>query len=194
VAALAGVGADRAARLDAAARGNFDAAIAAIKAELADANVGGVINLTNAALADNALRAAVATEAASPAAGPIPTAGDRAGIITYLKAAANGDEKEGDTRIAAVRVNPLKKQTLEAIGKRRFDTRFIRNLLAIINIGRLVRLKLNREMTSRNVLVSSHMAIAAGVTEYGSDPFAPNETTDSRQLDGLPRFSTDDSF
>ena len=41
--------------------------------------------------------------------------------------------------------------------------------------------KLNREMAqSRNVIVSSHMSVTPSVTEYGSDPFGPNESLGSR--------------
>jgi hypothetical protein len=54
-----------------------------------------------------------------------------------------------------------------------------------VNVVRLLRLKLNRELTqSRSVLVSSHMAVASGVTEYGSDPFTPNEVDGSYIGDG----------
>jgi hypothetical protein len=58
----------------------------------------------------------------------------------------------------------------------RFDTRFVRNILLVSNMLRILRLKLNRELTqSRSVLVASHMAVTPGVTEYGSDPFGPDE-------------------
>jgi hypothetical protein len=66
----------------------------------------------------------------------------------------------------------------------RFDTRFIRNMFFITNVVRVLRLKLHRELTqSRNVVVSSHMAVAQGVTEYGADPYTPDETYDSRTSD-----------
>ena len=73
----------------------------------------------------------------------------------------------------------------------------------------MLRLKLNRELTqSRSVLTASHMAVAAGITEYGSDPFAPNESYNSYVGDGydrdaagqettrrgLPRFNDEDQF
>ena len=86
------------------------------------------------------------------------------------------------------------KLQLEAIGKERFDTRFIRNIFFITNVVRILRLKLNRELSqSRNVLVASHASVSAGVTEYGSDPFGPNEVIDST-LGGLPRFNDRDNF
>jgi hypothetical protein len=60
---------------------------------------------------------------------------------------------------------------LEAVGKARFDTRIVRNLFFISNIQRLMRLKLNQELTQyRNVLVSNHSVVNPGVTEYGYMP------------------------
>ena len=86
------------------------------------------------------------------------------------------------------------KLQLEAIGKERFDTRFIRNIFFITNVVRILRLKLNRELSqSRNVLVASHASVSAGVTEYGSDPFGPNEVIDSMS-GSLPRFNDQDRF
>jgi hypothetical protein len=59
-------------------------------------------------------------------------------------------------------------------------------LFFITNVVRVVRLKLNRELTqSRGVLVSSHSAVAAGLTEYGTDPFTPNEFEGSRIGEGF---------
>ena len=87
------------------------------------------------------------------------------------------------------------KQRLEAIGKTRFDTRFVRNIFFITNVVRILRLKLNRELTqSRNVLVSSHMSVAAGVTEYGSDPFGPNEVNSSNMVTNIARFNDRDLY
>jgi hypothetical protein len=78
---------------------------------------------------------------------------------------------------------------LEAIGRMRFDTRFVRNMFFITNVMRLVRMKLSRELThSRSVLRASHMAVAAGVTEYGSDPFTPNEVYQSDDKMGVSRW------
>jgi hypothetical protein len=59
----------------------------------------------------------------------------------------------------------------------------------ITNVMRLVRMKLSRELThSRSVLRASHMAVAAGVTEYGSDPFTPNEVYQSDDKMGVSRW------
>jgi hypothetical protein len=76
---------------------------------------------------------------------------------------------------------------------KRFNTTFIRNLFFITNITRIVRLKLNRELSqSRNVIVSSHSAVATSVTEYGTDPFGTDETYDSTRLNGQTRYNDDD--
>ena len=74
------------------------------------------------------------------------------------------------------------KDKLNNISKLRFDTHFIRNLFFITNINRVVRQKLNRDLTqSRNVLVSSHDAVNPGITEYGFDPYSPNEVYSDKQ-------------
>ncbi len=83
----------------------------------------------------------------------------------------------------------IDKNILLDIGKARFDTTLVRNLFFITNVVRLLRLNLNRELTqSRNVLLASHFAVAPGVTEYGSDPFGPNEVLGSTYPDGQSRF------
>ena len=82
------------------------------------------------------------------------------------------------------------KARLEEIGRLRFDTRFVRNMFFVTNVMRLVRMKLARELShSRSVLRASHMAVAAGVTEYGSDPFSPNEVYASKDKAGVTRWN-----
>jgi hypothetical protein len=101
-------------------------------------------------------------------------AGSRRAVLTYLRHPT--DAKAPDSAIVEVPIGFAAKQQLEAIGKMRFDTRFVRNILLVSNMLRILRLKLNRELTqSRSVLVASHMAVTPGVTEYGSDPFGPDE-------------------
>ena len=113
----------------------------------------------------------------------------RAAHLTYLKSESNTDEDTGAAIVEISIPNQLKRK-LEWIGKSRFDTRFIRNIFFITNVVRILRLKLNRELSqSRNVLVSSHMSVAAGITEYGSDPFGPNEVYNSNMLNGESRYN-----
>ena len=118
--------------------------------------------------------------------------GNRASTITYLKSS----EDVNDNTVVEVKLPAFEnKQRLEAVGKTRFDTRFIRNIFFITNVVRVLRLKLNRELTqSRNVLVSSHMSVAAGVTEYGSDPFGPNEVNASETVTNVTRFNDRDNY
>ena len=113
----------------------------------------------------------------------------RAAHLTYLKSESNTDEDTG-AAIVEISIPHQLKNKLEWIGKSRFDTRFIRNIFFITNVVRILRLKLNRELSqSRNVLVSSHMSVAAGITEYGSDPFGPNEVYNSNMLNGESRYN-----
>jgi hypothetical protein len=73
------------------------------------------------------------------------------------------------------------KQRLEAVGIARFNTHFVRDMFFISNVNRLVRLKLNRELThSRSVLRASHLSVAPELLEYNMDPFGPNAVFESR--------------
>jgi hypothetical protein len=162
-------GANKAARI---AAPGFDAAVDAFELALAP-----VPNAIDVALAN----AVVRREAQSDRGAAPWTAsrGARASSISYLSTDADSDGTENMIHTVALDVG--KKARLEAIGKARFDTRLIRKMFFIVNMTRALRLKLNREMSqSRNVIVSSHMSVTPAVTEYGTDPFGPNESMDSR--------------
>lgn len=105
--------------------------------------------------------------------------------ITFMKSTADG-----------VTVNSIHLadagviRTIETLGKNRFDTRFIRNLVFVTNILRVMRLKLSQELTQyRSVLVGSHNLVHPGITEYGfveqsnrlANREAFNEMADTRQ-------------
>ena len=93
---------------------------------------------------------------------------------------------------------PVRMKLLEAVGKARFDTRLIRNLVFITNVQRVLRLRLSQELTEyRNVLVKSHNAVNAGITEYGTIPAGavaqgypqgPREIAGSRRYDNQTQF------
>jgi hypothetical protein len=201
---ITGLGANKATRI--AAAGGFDAAVDALMHEYDPATGGSPAELIavqlNPAEATCVLARGAATEVADERRSPNITpfnlparmqSSQRSVKLTYLKKPA--DNELEDAAVAEVvlpsRVDKLR---LEAIGKERFDTRFIRNIFFITNVVRILRLKLNRELSqSRNVLVASHASVSAGVTEYGSDPFGPNEVIDST-LGGLPRFNDRDNF
>jgi hypothetical protein len=153
------------------------------------ANAGGFAHF----LANNIRRPANATPAVGPAYLPLT---NRSVKLTYLKLPDNADPANASTAVSEVLLNvPETKARLEAIGKKRFDTRFIRNIFFITNVVRVLRLKLNRELSqSRNVLVASHASVSAGVTEYGSDPFGSNEILSSGLNDGVSRFNDADDF
>jgi len=134
---------------------------------------------------------------APPAVGPIyPYYSNRSVKLTYLKLPNDADPANASTAVSEVSLaTGQTKARLEAIGKKRFDTRFIRNIFFITNVVRVLRLKLNRELSqSRNVLVASHASVSAGVTEYGSDPFGSNEILSSGLNNGVSRFNDADDF
>ena len=103
------------------------------------------------------------------------------GALTYIGQPDENDPT-GTTALKQVQLGPkanIKLAALDAVGKARFDTRIVRNLFFITNIQRLMRLKLNQELTQyRNVLVSNHSVINPGVTEYGYLP--PSSTSPER--------------
>jgi hypothetical protein len=118
--------------------------------------------------------------------------GPRATKISYLKAA--GDDLHSPARMTRSEVVEVPvpfdvKMKLESLGKLRFDTRFIRKLVFITNTGRLLRLKLQRELLEeRRAVVGSIRTLAPGVTEYGQDPFGANDVYESQTYAGEPRF------
>jgi hypothetical protein len=118
--------------------------------------------------------------------------GPRSAKISYLQATETGapGERPGTTsRIVEVPVSFNAKMKLETIGKLRFDTRFVRKLMFITNVGRLLRLKLQRELLEeRRAVVGSIRTLAPGVTEYGQDPFGADDVYESRTYAGEPRF------
>lgn len=119
-------------------------------------------------------------------AAPIGPLGELIGVKNYLTYLKSG---EAANSIMPVTLPDGVSKNLAVIGKLRFDTYFVRNIFFVTNVLRVVRQKLNRELTqSRNVLVSSHAAVASGLTEYGADPFMPNEVYDS-QLGDEPRWA-----
>ena len=81
-----------------------------------------------------------------------------------------------DPLVAKVSLSIKEAACLEQAGRSRFDTRFVRNLVFVTGALRLVRLKLNREFVhSRKVVVEDRLSVAPGVTEFGQDPYGPNE-------------------
>ena len=118
------------------------------------------------------------------AAGAVIANLDNSPSLTFLGLRAPTQAPE--TVIKAVSFNNIEnKHRLQAIGKLRFDTYFVRKLFFITNVARILRLKLNRELTqSRSVLPTSHMSVTPGITEYDLDPFAPNEVYASHIGDG----------
>lgn len=98
-----------------------------------------------------------------------------ANTLTFVKRDRNGPEDPSLVRVVDVG-DPVHKRRLMEVGKERWDTRFVRKLFFITNVLRLMRLKLNRDLTQvRTVLASSHRAVAPSVTEYGNTAFGPNE-------------------
>ena len=106
--------------------------------------------------------------------------------LTYLQVKNDEDA----VVVKSVRVDDW--YALNDVARRRFDLILIRNLFFITNTVRTLRLALNRELTqSRNVVRTSHLAVASGVTEYGIDPFHPDEAWESKIRGTVERFSAD---
>ena len=116
------------------------------------------------------------------------------GALTYLGEPDKSGDPSSALKVVQMGANAIKKmQHLEAVGKARFDTRLVRNLMLITNIQRVMRLKLSQELTQyRNVLVKSHSVVNRGVTEYGyAPPIVSTRTTQGRRRVGLNETATD---
>lgn len=140
------------------------------------------------------------TAAAVPA-GSLPY-GDRRAypLLTYVGTPEGEDASSALKQVQLGNNSAGKLEYLAQIGKLRFDTRLVRNLFFVANVQRLMRLKLNQELTQyRNVLVAGHSVVNPGVTEYGAIPasnlsdgalaqFGPgNETAAFRRYDNETR-------
>ncbi|AJL34270.1 pCP2475L [African swine fever virus] len=110
-----------------------------------------------------------------------PTSYTENSVLTYI---AEQNQEEGPWSIVKQVGVGIQKPALIQIGKDRFDTRLIRNLIFITNIQRLLRLRLNLELSQfRNVLVSPDHIINPSITEYGFSITGPSETFSDKQYD-----------
>ena len=182
---------------------------AAVLTAINDANIDGVFNVFGADVVnkvsltrastlvyrENAIVAAILadpnvrrliTQNVNPAAGST--------FLSYIKNDTIAAHGYGAPVLKTVEFEaPLER--IEGIAQSRFDTRFVRNLFFITNVVRLLRLKLNRELTqSRNVVVSSHFAVASGITEYGTDPFGVNQVMGTTTVQNRAQFNFEDKF
>jgi hypothetical protein len=175
---------------------NFDNNVGDALWQFAAARLNSAHNRLAAVLANRAANNIQAQAAAErqgnnvPTNPPVNALNQSTGQLTFLSNA--GD----DTAVVQVPLPAAaSKSELVSIGKTRFDTTIVREIFFVTNVLRLVRQKLNRELTqSRNVLVASHAAVASGVTEYGSDPFSPNEVLASAPYGYAQRFSDQDKY
>ena len=92
------------------------------------------------------------------------------GALTYLSQPIQGQPASSALRIVPLGVGdtPAIMRHLAAIGKSRFDTSIVRNLFFLTNVQRLVRQRLNQELTqNRDILAPGHHIVDLGITEYG---------------------------
>lgn len=117
------------------------------------------------------------------------------GLLTYPKNEAGG----GLATVSPGGPNAVERiRRLQLAGKARFDTRLVRNLFFISNVQRVLRLRLDQELTEyRNVLIKNDATVNPGVTEYGSlparttvrdYPTGPQETESSRRYNSSRTF------
>lgn len=117
------------------------------------------------------------------------------GLLTYPKNEVGGGLATVDPG-SSNSVERLRR--LQLAGKARFDTRLVRNLFFISNVQRVLRLRLDQELTEfRNVLIKNDATVNSGVTEYGSlparttvrdYPTGPQETVSSRRYNSSRTF------
>jgi hypothetical protein len=88
-----------------------------------------------------------------------------------------------------INVTEAEKINLITVFKNRFNTRVVRNFMHCTNVQRVLRLRLNQELTHyRDVLVDDTAITNAGVTEFGNLRWTDmkSNTTKSRRMD--PRY------
>ena len=93
-------------------------------------------------------------------------------------------------KMPTVKIVPLgshpyeKKRILEAVGRMRFDTTFMRKIFFITNLFRLTRLNISRIASEfHKVIIKSHALTNPSITEYGAYPYGPNEIYENRRFD-----------
>ena len=167
---------------------------AAIQATAAEVVAGNAVNIAVAREAEaaartrlqNAQRTRISHEPRRPFGGP------NADQVVLLSYATDG-KYNVDSPQVSVRIGAAAARKLDQVSKARFDTTLVRNLFFITNVNRVLRMALTRQLTvSRDVIRSSHPAVAVGVTEFGYDPFTPNEGPDSKYMTGVSRYADQD--
>jgi hypothetical protein len=122
---------------------------------------------------------------------PLSTAGNKSGtdnVLHYLDVLDKQDvdnygatmqpdnENVNDNdQVHEVQIDGELKSYLVAVGKMRFNTKFIRNLIFIVNLYRSVRLKLQRDLTYNKEVIARSSAITdPSITEFrGNSVYRP---------------------
>jgi len=102
-------------------------------------------------------------------------------ILTYLgKASDNADEPWSVVKQVGV---GAAKRTLLDIGRERFNSAVVRNLTYVTNIYRLVRAKMEQDLSQqRTVIQRGDALVSRTMTEFGSDAqHGPDEVQSSRR-------------
>lgn len=102
---------------------------------------------------------------------------DRQDTLFYM----SRDDK-GKFTLGVLELGKIGKSQLQLSGKTRFDTKLVRNIFFIMNVWRLMRLKLDRELTqNHSVVTRGDSLVNASITEYDQDEFGQYEmSTDAK--------------
>jgi hypothetical protein len=85
--------------------------------------------------------------------------------------------------IGSIRVEQLQRVGMDAIGKIRFDTKLVRNIFFITNVLRILRLKLERELTQyHSVVTRGNGLVNPSITEYDRDNFGTRRSAQYETL------------
>jgi hypothetical protein len=90
------------------------------------------------------------------------------------KPSIDGEAPFEPSQVKSVSVGPIASH-LNLIGRMRFDTIFVRNLVFIVNLYRTVRHKLQKDLTyNRDIVASSQIITKPSITEFsGNQTYAP---------------------
>ena len=104
-------------------------------------------------------------------AGVLPA--DRETTLVYLNKNNKGVTQPGTKNLGSVE----KKSYLQNVGKFRFDSVLVRNIFFIMNIWRVLRLKLDKELTQyHSVVTRGSKLVNPSLTEYDRDSYGQYET------------------
>jgi hypothetical protein len=121
-----------------------------------------------------------------------PTAAAPEYTLTYLPSEQVGQSRANYQAIQNTNVGDVI-DMLRATGLLRFDTRLVRNLIFLVNLYRVIRLKLRKDlMYDRNIILKSHSVAREDATEHiRNDRWTPRDYPPGSRMSAGTRAEVD---